>query len=242
MAPHAPLNWSKCTLSQPMATSSQGIRRTQQPGQPAANGNQQPGHPAAGATSSQRTQHPTQARPPRASRRGPRHSGPSARLGRRAKHLGQPAHHEPVVAEPAREEVQRRAARAQDKRGHPRHHRVAGLVLGEPLGAGTRGVDHLEVRVAAEVSHEPAARLLGVLDLEEGGLAPLVELLERAGQGDAVGGRTKACPSASLVTRAPAWPAGRASGSSLSRVTVSSLSRGRSPAPAPTPRAASPQA
>lgn len=33
MAPHAPLNWSKCTFSQPMATSSQGIR---QPAQPAA--------------------------------------------------------------------------------------------------------------------------------------------------------------------------------------------------------------
>ena len=46
MAPHAPLNWSKCTLSQPMATSSQGSRRNQQPGHPVANGNQQPGYPA----------------------------------------------------------------------------------------------------------------------------------------------------------------------------------------------------
>lgn len=68
------------------------------------------------------------------------------------------------------------------------HTPVAGLVLGEPLGAGTRGVDHLEGRGAAEVSHEPAVRLLEVLDLEEGGLAPLVELLERAKRGDAVGG------------------------------------------------------
>ncbi len=85
MAPHAPLNWSKCTFSQPMATSSQGIR--------------QPAYPAASATSSQRIRHPTQARPPRAPRRPSPwqacpHAPPPSRRPRAMFSRGSPTPHE----------------------------------------------------------------------------------------------------------------------------------------------------